>query len=72
MTFYDGHNIDEQYQKMRKLIAEIEIDLYKFLGKTKNMAASVRVRNNLKAVRKLTTEIRESIRKQRQDNNSQY
>jgi len=72
MTFYDNHNIDEQYQKMRKLMAELEIEMYKFIGKTKNRAASVRARNTLREIRTLATALRESIRKQRQDNSSEY
>lgn len=72
MTFYDNHNIDEQYQKMRKLMAELEIELYKFIGKTKNRAASVRARNTLKEIRSITSSLRECIRKQRQDNSSEY
>lgn len=72
MAFYDNYNIDEQYQRMRKLMTELEVDLYKFIGKTKNRAASVRSRNTLKEIRKTATSLRESIRKQRQDNSSEY
>ena len=72
MAFYDNYNIDEQYQTMRKLMTELELDLYKFIGKTKNRAASVRSRNTLKKIRKISTSLRESIRKQRQDNSSEY
>ena len=57
---------------MRKLMVELELDLYKFIGKTKNRAASVRSRNTLKEIRKTATALRESIRKQRQDNSSEY
>lgn len=70
--FYDNYGIDEQYQKMRKLMVELEVDAYKFIGKTKNRAASVRARKTLKVMWKLTTLMRESIRKQRQDNRSEY
>ena len=68
MTFYDNHNIDEQFQLMKKLMIDIEKDTYKFIGKIKNKAASVRARNKLRDLRKLTTAIRESIRKQRNNN----
>jgi hypothetical protein len=70
--FYDKYNIDEHYQKMRKLMAELEVDTYKFIGRTKNRAASVRARKTLKEMWKLATKMRESIRKQRQDNLSEY
>ena len=72
MAFYDNHNIDEQYQKMRKLMAELETEIYKFIGKTKNKTASVRARNALKEIRKTATSLRNSIIKQRQDNSSEY
>ena len=70
--FYDNYGVDEQYQRMRKLMAELEVDAYKFIGKTRNRAASVRARKTLKEIWKLSTAMRESIRKQRQDNMSEY
>jgi hypothetical protein len=71
-NFYDAYGIDEQYQRMRKLMAELELDAYKFIGRTKNRAASVRARKTLKEIWRLSTQMRESIRKQRQDNASEY
>lgn len=70
--FYDDHNIDEQYQKLRKLLIETERDLYKFLGKTKNDTAAVRARKTLKEIEELITPIRKSIQMQRQDNKGEY
>lgn len=70
--FYDDHNIDEQYQNLRKLLLETEGDLYKFLGKTKNDTAAVRARKILKEIEELITPIRKSIQMQRQDNKGQY
>ncbi len=70
--FYDDHNIDEQYQKLRKLLLETEGDLYKFLGKTKNDTAAVRARKTLKEIEELITPIRKSIQMQRQDNKGEY
>lgn len=70
--FYDDHNIDEQYQKIRKLLLEAESELYKFIGKTKNNAAATRARKKLKQIEELVIPLRKSIQKQRQDNRSQY
>ena len=70
--FYDDHNIDEQYQKIRKILQETEVDLYKFLGRTKNDAAAVRARKNLKEIEELMTPLRKSIQMQRQDNKGEY
>lgn len=70
--FYDDHNIDEQYQKIRKLLMETECELYKFVGKTKNNAAATRARKTLKQIEELIVPLRLSIQRQRQDNKSQY
>jgi len=70
--FNDDYNVDEQWHKMRKLIEEIQPDVYKFLGKNKNKSASIRVRNNLNELRKLCISLRESVLFQRQDNDSDY
>jgi len=70
--FYDDYNIDEQFQKIRKLLNESESELYKFIGKTKNDTASVRARKKLKLIEELILPLRLSIQKQRQDNKSQY
>ena len=70
--FYDDHNIDEQYQKLRKLLIETEVDLYKFLGRTKNDTAAIRARKALIEIEELITPLRKSIQMQRQDNKGQY
>jgi hypothetical protein len=70
--FYDDHDIDEQYQKLRKILLETEGDLYKFLGRTKNDTAAVRARKNLKEIEELITPLRKSIQMQRQDNKGEY
>lgn len=70
--FYDDHDIDEQYQKIRKLLLETEANLYKFLGKTKNDTAAGRARKKLKEIEELITPLRKSIQMQRQDNKGQY
>ncbi len=70
--FYDDHNIDEQYQKIRKILLETETNLYQFLGKTKNDTAAARARKKLKQIEELITPLRKSIQMQRQDNKSVY
>ncbi len=70
--FYDDHNIDEQYQKLRRILLDAEGDLYKFLGRTKNDTAAVRARKKLKEIEELITPIRMSIQMQRQDNKGDY
>ncbi len=70
--FYDEFNIDEQFQKMRKLLSSLEKDLYKFISPTKNKQAAVRARKRLGEIRDLSTQIRKSISKQRQHNDSEY
>jgi hypothetical protein len=70
--FYDDHNIDEQYQKIRKILLETEVHLYKFLGRTKNDTAAARARKSLKEIEELITPLRKSIQMQRQDNKGEY
>ena len=70
--FYDDHNIDEQYQKIRKLLMTTEGELYKFIGKTKNNTAATRARKALKEIEELLVPLRQSIQRQRQDNKGQY
>jgi hypothetical protein len=70
--FYDDHNIDEQYQKIRKILLETESELYKFLGRTKNDAAAVRARRGLKDIENLIVPLRQSIQRQREDNKGEY
>ena len=70
--FYDDHNIDEQYQQIKKLLQEVEIDLYRFVGRTKNDSAAKRVRANLNEIKRRVFPLRSSIQKQRQDNKGEY
>lgn len=70
--FYDEFNIDQQYQKLRKLVASMEKDVYKFINPTKNKQASTRARNKLREIRDLSIALRKSISKQRHHNQSEY
>lgn len=67
----DEYNIDEIFQKIKFLIDKTEPRLYKFMFKG-TVDASIDARNNLNEIRKLCVELRSSILKQRQDNQSDY
>jgi hypothetical protein len=69
---YDNHNLEGQFQELRALLAEAEVDFYKFIGKNKNDKAATRARILLNEIRKRIRPLRESIQKQRQDNQSVY
>lgn len=67
----DDYNIDEIFQKIKFLIEKTEPRLYKFMFKG-TVDASIDARNNLNEIRKLCVELRSSILKQREDNQSDY
>lgn len=67
----DEYKIDEIFQKIKFLIDKTEPRLYKFMFKG-TVDASIDARNNLNEIRKLCVELRSSILKQRQDNQSDY
>jgi hypothetical protein len=68
---FDDYFIDDNWQKLKRLIDKAEPRLYKFLFKG-TQQASVDARNNLNEIRKLCIEIRQGILNQRQDNESDY
>jgi hypothetical protein len=70
--FNDEYGIDEQYQRIRKLLLEAEPDLYKFIGRTKNDTAAIRARKIFKEIEGLLVPLRKSMQLQRQDNKSKY
>ncbi len=70
-NFSDEHDIDEKWQKLKRLMEKTEPRLYKFMFK-ETVDASIDARNNLNELRKLCIELRASILKQRQDNQSNY
>ena len=67
----DTYNIDEKWQKIKRLIDKTEPRLYKFLFKDTH-DASIDARNHLNELRKLCVELRASILSQREDNESDY
>jgi hypothetical protein len=70
-NFSDEYDIDEKWQKLKRLMEKTEPRLYKFMFK-ETVDASIDARNNLNELRKLCIELRSSILKQRQDNQSKY
>jgi hypothetical protein len=68
---FDEYFIDENWQRLKKLVDRIEPRLYKFLFKN-TVDASIDARNDLNEMRKLCIEIRKGILNKRQDNESDY
>lgn len=71
-VFYDEFNIDDQFQEMRKLVENLEKDIYKFISPTKNKQAALRARKSLTKIRSMCTEIRKNISKQKHHNDNEY
>ncbi len=69
--FSDEYDIDEKWQRIKRLIEKTEPRLYKFMFKG-TVDASIDARNNLNELRKLMIELRASVLKQREDNESEY
>jgi hypothetical protein len=67
----DIYKIDEQWQRFKRIFDRIEPRLYKFLFQG-TYDASKDARNDLNELRKMCIQIRGSILKQRQDNESNY
>ena len=67
----DEYGVDEIFQKIKFLIEKTEPRLYKFMFKG-TVDASIDARNNLNEIRKLCIELRASLLKQREDNQSDY
>lgn len=70
--FFDEFNIDEQFQMLKKTVQQLEKDVYKFISPTKNKQAAVRARKKLGEIKKMSSEIRKAISKQKHHNDSEY
>jgi hypothetical protein len=68
---FDEYFIDENWQRLKKLVDRIEPRLYKFMFKG-TVDASIDARHDLNEIRKLCIEIRKGILNKRQDNESDY
>ena len=67
----DFHNIREDWSALVSLVNDTQIDMDRFLKK-KGKNASVRARNRLVEIKKISMRLRKSIFIQRQDNVSDY
>jgi len=70
--FFDEFDIDEQFQKLKKCVNELEPDIYKFISPTKNRMAAVRARKQLGDIKKLAFQLRKAISKQKAHNSNEY
>ena len=70
--FYDYHNIDSNYAKLKQLVKEVESDIYKFIGPTRNRSAGRRARKKLARIRDLAHKINMSVMYQGQSYDSEY
>jgi len=68
----DYHNVLSDWDKVKDLMAEVELDFLKFYGPKKTKRAGVRARKKvMRAINDLYA-IRKGLLKQRQDYNSEY
>lgn len=70
--FHDNHNIDNNFQKIKFLIEQAEVDLYKFIGPTRNKKAGRRARKKMQNIRDLAHKLSVGIMHQKQDFDSEY
>lgn len=70
--FNDNHSIDDNFQKIKHLIQQVEQDIYKFIGPTRNRKAGRRARKKLIKIKKLTHQVSIGIMHQGQDFDSEY
>lgn len=68
----DYYNINDDWELIKKLVAEIEPDIKKFIGPRMGVNASIRARIKLNDIRKLSIQMRKKILSQREDNGSDY
>lgn len=70
--FHDNNNIDDNFQKIKLLIQQVEIDLYKFIGPTRNRKAGRRARKKIIKIREMAHKISIGIMRQGQEFDSEY
>ena len=70
--FNDNHNIDNNFQNLKNLISQVEQDLYKFIGPTRNRKAGRRSRKKMIKIREIAHKLSIGIMHQGQDFNSEY
>lgn len=70
--FHDDYNVDENFQKLKYLLEQAEIDVYKFIGPTRNRKAGRRARKKMIRIKELAHKISVGIMHQGQDFDSEY
>lgn len=70
--FNDNHNIDNNFQNLKILLNQVEQDLYKFIGPTKNRKAGRRSRKKFIKIREIAHKLSVGIMHQGQDFDSEY
>jgi len=70
--FNDNHLIDDNFQKLKILIQQAELDVYKFIGPTRNRKAGRRARKKMIKIKELANKISVGIMHQGQEFDSEY
>lgn len=70
--FNDNHNIDNNFQNLKILLNQVEQDLYKFIGPTRNRKAGRRSRKKIIKIREIAHKLSVGIMHQGQDFDSEY
>lgn len=70
--FNDNHNVDNNFQKLKYLLEQVEADVYKFIGPIRNRKAGRRARKKMIKIRELAHKISVGIMHQGQDFDSEY
>lgn len=70
--FNDEYNIDDDFQELKKLMGETEVEIYTFIGRSRGKSAAKRASRKLIKMNKLCILIRKSLILQRQFNANQY
>jgi len=68
---FDNHNIQDDWEMIKKLISDCHNDMDKILQK-RGINATRRVRKNLQLIKKLSHYLRKSLSYQVQDNRGDY
>lgn len=70
--FNDNNQIDDNFQKIKLLLQQVEIDLYKFIGPTRNRKAGRRARKKIIKIKEMAHKISIGIMHQGQEFDSEY
>ena len=70
--FHDDFKIDENFNKIKYLIEQVEKDLYKFIGPTRNRKAGIRARKKMIKISSMAHQISIGVMHQGQIFDSDY